>query len=321
MAAAKTGERTATVPVASAVPVPVLAVLRGIGQVFFQENALTGAIFLVGLVVSSPLMALGGLVGAAIGTATAWGVGFDEDEVAAGLYGFNSTLVGIATFFFFQPGATSIGLMVAACIAASLLTRLLRAQAPFPTYTAPFVTTTWVVFLLGRALEVAGADAGEPLLRNLAAGPLVEATAHGIGQVMFQDSVWTGLLFLAGIAVNDREHAAWVVVASVLGMVVASYHLTTGAQALDPERLVMRAQFENVALGLYGYNATLVAVALFLWRRSFIAPLLGIVLSVPVTELVPLLGVPALTAPFVLTTWLVLAIAWLERQWLGEPAA
>ena len=44
---------------------------------------------------------------------------------------------------------------------------------------------------------------------------------------------------------------------------------------------------ENVALGLYGYNATLAAVALFLWRRSLIPPLLGMLLSVPLTELVP----------------------------------
>ncbi len=73
-------------------------------------------------------------------------------------------------------------------------------------------------------------------------------------------------------------------------------------------------------MGLYGYNATLAAVALFLWRRSFIAPLLGILLSVPLTELIPLVGLPALTAPFVLATWLVLAFGWLERRLLGKSS-
>ena len=32
-----------------AVPAPVRTVLRGIGQVFFQENALTGACFALGI--------------------------------------------------------------------------------------------------------------------------------------------------------------------------------------------------------------------------------------------------------------------------------
>ena len=42
--------------------------------------------------------------------------------------------------------------------------------------------------------------------------------------------------------------------------------------------------------------------------------MLGILLSVPLTELMPLLGLPALTAPFVLATWLVLLLGWLESK-------
>ena len=82
---------------ASDIPPPVLAVFRGIGQVFFKENALTGALFALGIALSSPLMALGGVVGSAIGTATARVLKFDESDLRAGIYGFNSTLVGIAT--------------------------------------------------------------------------------------------------------------------------------------------------------------------------------------------------------------------------------
>lgn len=117
--------------------------LRGVGQVFFQGNAITGALFLLGIAVSSPLMAAGGAVGAAIGTATAHLLKFDKEETTAGIYGFNATLVGIATFFFFQPGLVSVLLMVVGCIVATVLTRLVRRHVPFPTYTAPFVVTTW----------------------------------------------------------------------------------------------------------------------------------------------------------------------------------
>lgn len=53
------------------IPEPVLIVLRGVGQVFFQENALTGLLFVIGIAVSSPLMAIGAIIGSTVGTFTA----------------------------------------------------------------------------------------------------------------------------------------------------------------------------------------------------------------------------------------------------------
>ena len=157
-------------------------------------------------------------------------------------------------------------------------------------------------------------EPGEPL----SSISILGAAAHGVSQVMFQASIWTALLFLIGIALNDWQHAAWVAVGSVVGMLLANCLATAGTQGLDPESLVERTVFQNTALGLYGYNATLAAVALFLWRRSLIPPLLGILLSVPITELVPMLGLPALTAPFVLATWIVLGLGWLDERWFRE---
>ncbi len=307
---------------ASGVPIPVLIGLRGIGQVFFQEHALSGFLFLVGLIVSSPIMAFGAVLGAVLGPLVAWGLKFDRSELKAGIFGFNSTLVGIATFFFFAPTVVSIGLLVIGCIVATVLTRIMRQYVPFPTYTSPFIVTTWVIFVIAKSSGVLPSEPEALLVPVFSVHPSIEAAAHGIGQVMFQASLWTGLLFLAGIAVGDRHHAAWVLVGSIVGMLVASYHVDAAMRSLDPERLIERAQFDNVKLGLYGYNATLAAVALCLWRKSFLAPLLGILFSVPLTESLPRLGLPALTAPFVLATWLVLALGWLEERWLtGRPPA
>jgi len=300
-----------------AIPEPLRSGLRGVGQVFFQENALTGACFALGIAVSSPLMALGALVGSAIGTATAWALKLDKAELSAGIYGFNSTLVGIAMFFFFRPAATSIALLAGGCVVAALVTWLMRRYVPFPTYTTPFIVTTWALFFLGQALGAARVEPGGPM----DSAGFVQAVAHGVSQVMFQASIWTGLLFFIGIALNDWRHASWVLLGSVAGMLVGNHHATAAARTLDPESLVDRALTENVALGLYGYNATLAAVALFLWRRSLIPPLLGMLLSVPITELFPTLGLPALTAPFVLATWLVLALGWLDIRLFREPEA
>ncbi len=296
------------------VPEPLRAGLRGVGQVFFQENALTGICFVVGLATSSLLMATGAVVGSAIGTATAWVLKFDRSELSAGIYGFNSALVGIATFFFFRPGGASVALLAAGCVAAAGVTWLMRRYLPFPTYTTPFIVTTWALFFLGQALGVPRTEAGGPLVGVSFAG----AVAHGVSQVMFQASIWTALLFLIGIALSDWRHASWVLVGSIIATLVGSFQSSPAAGTLDPESLVNRGLAENVALGLYGYNATLAAVALFLWRKSLIPPLLGILLSVPITDLVPMFGLPALTAPFVLATWLVLAFGWMDGRLFAE---
>ena len=304
---------TPTTP--AGVPPAALVALRGVGQIIFQDHALTGLLFVLGVAAGSPLMAVGLLAGSAIGCALAWALKFDRGEVLAGIHGFNPALVGIATLFFFDPGAVSLLLLVAGCAAAAVLTYLARRFVPFPTYTAPFIVTTWGVFFLGQTIGAAPAGPGYSLrLPDLPAGPLVESLTHGVGQIMFQASVWTGLLFAAGIAVSNREHAWLVALGAAVGGLVAAYHVDAADRTLDPEQLVERGQFEAIRLGLYGYNAALAPLALFLWRRSVVAPVLGAILTVPFTEFVPMLGVPALTAPFVLATWVVLALGHFEAR-------
>jgi urea transporter len=284
---------------ARGIPAPVLWALRGVGQVFFQENALTGALFLLGIAASSPTMAIGAVLGTAIGTAVGWALKFDEGETTGGIYGFNATLVGIATFFFFQPGVGSVTLLIVGCAASTLVTRLARRYLPFPTYTGPFIVTTWAMFFAGVAFGLARVDAGGPP----GGLDLFRATAHGVSQVMFQASIWTALLFLAGIAASDWRHAALVLAGSVVGMFVGVSHAAAGNHEL----------LGTVTLGIYGYNAPLAAVALYLARPSLTLPLLGMVVAALLTDLFSAVGLPALTAPFVLGTWIVLGLLWLQK--------
>jgi urea transporter len=59
----------------------------------------------------------------------------------------------------------------------------------------------------------------------------------------------------------------------------------------------------------------LAALGIYLWRPSLLLPILAALVSVPLTEIFPkLLGIPALTAPFVLACWLLIAIGCLERR-------
>src|SRR4249920_561286 len=84
--------------------------LRGIGQVMFQNNPLTGLAFLLAIGWGSyaggvPQVAIGGLLGVVVATLTAQWLHVDEAGLASGLYGYNAYLVGLAlpTFLVASP--------------------------------------------------------------------------------------------------------------------------------------------------------------------------------------------------------------------------
>ena len=69
---------------------------RGIGQVMFQNNALSGLLMLVGILLNSWQMALLAIAGNVVSTLAAYFSGYSREDIRNGLYGFNGTLVGIA---------------------------------------------------------------------------------------------------------------------------------------------------------------------------------------------------------------------------------
>lgn len=78
-------------------------VLKGIGQIMLQNNALTGLLFVVGIAYSSITMAIGTLVATSSATFTAKLFKLNAANLKDGLYGFSAALVGVAFLLFFQP--------------------------------------------------------------------------------------------------------------------------------------------------------------------------------------------------------------------------
>lgn len=290
--------------------------LRGVGQVMFQENALTGLLFLAGIALAGfeeswPValwMAFGGLVGAVLGTVTAWVLKYDEKDLRAGIYGFNSCLVGIANYFFFEPSMAATVMLVLGSIAGTIVTWAMRKFLPFPTYTFPFIVTTWVIVgiaTLGFGLHTIAHPAPELLETHWTA-----AFTEGLSEVMFQASIVTGLFFLAGLAVSDWRHAVLGLLGSVVGTLAGVYHN-------DPHGAV--------SIGIFGYNAALAAIAMDLPRKALLLPILAAILSTPITDafgaippVIPGYALPALTAPFVFACWLVILLQVVERYFAGQ---
>ena len=112
-------------------------ILRGVGQVMFQNNAISGFIFLSGIFYNSWIMGIFAILGNLISTFFAYLFGYDKNDIQNGLYGFNGTLVGISLFFYFGFNYISIIALIFTSILSSVFMHEIKKR--FPAFTSPFV--------------------------------------------------------------------------------------------------------------------------------------------------------------------------------------
>ena len=292
--------------------------LRGVGQVMFQDNPLSGALFVAAIAWGSfaagvPQVLFGGLLAVVSATLTAQWLRVEPASLRAGLYGFNGVLVGLALATFIAPGPLLWAYVVlggAVSVVAMGATANVAKTWGMPALTFPFVLVTWLLLLAtygfaglaGTALPTAGVVAPFESMAatRMDAGLFVQATLLSISQVFLKGSAIAALLFLAGLAVNSFAAA----IAAVAGAIVA----VITAHALG-------AESDLITGGLLGFSPVLTAVALGTVfqqpsLRVAVFAALGTVFTVVAqaafnVALTPL-AIPALTGPFVLVTWMFL---------------
>ena len=267
-----------------------LIVGRGLGQVMFQNNAVSGLLMLVGIACNSWLLALLALLGNFVGTVTAFFSGYSKEDIEDGLYGFNGTLVGIAVGVFMEPGVASLLLLVAGSMLSTWIARVFAYQKLLPGFTAPFILAVWLLQALCRGWFPSLLSSS--VMPEETAADWFRAFSLNIGQVMFQGgTVLSGLFFLAGILLNSRVHALYTVWGALLplGMV-----------------WMVGSDYAAFNAGLLGYNAVLCAIALGdrSWAGAAWATL-SVTLSVLLKVWGMSLGMTTLTAPFVVSVWIV----------------
>ena len=194
--------------------------LRGTGQVMFQNSAWTGLLFMIGIfwgayAEGQGLVGWGALLGVTVSTVTGYLLGFPAKDGEQGLWGFNGVLVGCA-FPTFMGNTVWMWLALALC---SALTTWVRAgfnnvMAPWKvnSFTFPFVFCTWMFLLAARAMHglptTHMADPALPAafssLGSIRFGDLAVYWLKGIGQVFLINSWVTGICFLAGLFLCSR---------------------------------------------------------------------------------------------------------------------
>lgn len=290
--------------------------LRGTGQVMFQNSAWTGLLFMVGIFWGAyaegmGLVAWGAVVGVIVSTVTGYLLRFPEKDGVQGLWGFNGVLVGCAfTTFMGNTVWMWLALILCSALTTWVRTGFNNVMAPWKvnSFTFPFVFCTWLFLLAARAMHgMPATHMGTPELpaafssvENIGFGHLIVYWLKGIAQVFLIDSWVTGIFFLAGLYLSNRWAALWAAIGSALALFVA---------------LIFKASGSDIAGGLYGFSAVLTAIALATvfykpGRRSAVWALLGIVVTLFVQAgmnvLMAPLGIATLTGPFCVTTWLFL---------------
>jgi len=292
--------------------------LRGIGQVMFQDNPLSGLLFFIAIgwgsyAAGMPQVAIGGLVAVVAATLTAQWLRVDAADLGAGLYGYNAYLVGLAlgTFLTVSPlWWVYVALGGAVSVPATLGTANVFKTWGVAALTAPFVLTAWLFLLATYAFSAIGGGALpmtaeiaplDPAAANpLAFGDFVQGIFRSIAQVFLKASLLAALLLLVGLAVNSLAAAVSALAGAIVA--VATAHL-------------LGAESDLIAGGLMGFSPVLTAIALgtVFYKpgvKVAIYALVGTVFTVIVqgamnVALTPF-GVPTLTGPFVLASWIFL---------------
>lgn len=122
--------------------------------------------------------------------------------------------------------------------------------------------------------------------------PWLAVLLKGIGQIMLQQSAYTGLFFLIGIFCGSITMGLGALLAVSVGTITA---------------YLLQYDKEQIANGIYGFSATLVGVALTFYFEAtlivWIAIVVGAVLAAVLQHWFSEKKIPVFTFPFILVTW------------------
>lgn len=296
------------------------AALRGVGQVIFANNPVTGLIILIAMFIQSPWLGLMSLVGVVTATLTATALRLSPEMTQNGVFGLNGLLVGAAMGFAGRGGNgpwNPIWLVTAillSALAAVIMNRIggwfaARLKAPplgvaFNGVMLGFVVL--VVFVPQTLFDLGPPPPAFPS-GTIDSLRLAQSLPVGLGQVFFSVRGVPLLMILLAIAI-----------CTPIGLAVALLGCAMSLAA----GLLLGAKPDELYLGLWGYNAALTAAAVggvfYTPNRRSIAigalcAFLASMASIVMARWLSPLHLPILSIPFSLVT---IGCFWLLRRTL-----
>lgn len=202
-------------------------IARGISQIFFINNPITGALIAVALAVVDLRLALLVVLGATVQTLGAYVMRFDEDIINNGMMGYNGALVGAAAALFtgFSWLAVSLTIIGAfACVAIHEGLRRLFGTSylqryGLPVSTAPFCLVASVIFgALGRLVETSPLSSSS----GVSGLGLGLGLTNSFSEVVLADGWLSGLIILVALFIGSWQIGLWGLVGAVIAVAITS---------------------------------------------------------------------------------------------------
>lgn len=293
-------------------------VLRGCGQVMFQNNPLTGLLFFIAIFIGGysenlPQTGYACLLATACATLTAYLYKLDKTSLRAGIYGYNGCLVGVGLATFLNNSIylwiVIIFASILSVIATQSLSNVLKIWKISP-LTAPFVIVSWIILLSSYEFYsikgIALPTPHNPIQYSnhmdiiSAFSSLIPDTLRGLSEVFLFSNMLVGIIFLIGLAVNSISSASYALLGSFLSIVAVIF---------------LQSDINTINIGLYSFSAVLTGIALgSIFNQPSISvtiyTIIGVFLTIFIQAALDIalqpIGIPTLTMPFVLATWFLL---------------
>ncbi|MCV9928665.1 urea transporter [Flavobacterium sp. LS1R49] len=127
--------------------------------------------------------------------------------------------------------------------------------------------------------------------------PLVNEVLKGIGQIMLQENIYTGIFFTIGVFLGSTPMGVAILLASLTG--------TLTAKALKYDK-------DEISMGLYGFSPALVGVCLiFLFKNEvliWLLVILGASAAAMLQHFFIKRKIPVYTFPFIFVTWVLVTL-------------
>jgi len=305
---------------------PLLAAMdaahRGLAQVVFANNPISGILVVLGLTAASPAAGLAGIACSLAALLVAAYCRLPADTVQSGLTQFNGVLVGTVVLSLW-PGELTARVWAAVLLGAALTVVVHRAVGGFlagvkaphhtgtqevvevgvPGFTLPFNLVGWVVWgvlLRTEVLEVVEQEVVEE--EGVDWARVCLGSVYSMGQVYGVHSLACSAIIYLAVTI----YSPTIALAQWLGALIGSLLAT-----------LLGAPYSSIYMGVWGYSPLLTAGAMVLFTKPTLRSLPLHLLAVTFTVLVhsflsPILltfHLPTFTIPFVLATWAFLLLS------------
>ena len=266
--------------------------LKGFGQIMLQGNVVTGLLFIIVIFYDSPAMGLAGIGNNVVAMLTAKVLKFKDEDIEAGLYGFNASLIGVALVFYFQLNVYVILAMVLGSILSALFMGFAITKK-IPVFTFPFVVITLILLFILSMPDLALRTGPEHFVDIEDMDDFL-VQGHAFGQVIFQGSLLAGLMFFLGVYINSPIAALYAFVSVIVSVFIS--HLG-------------QENSEMIQEGIFSFNAVLCGIALSGPRsKDGLFVLISVIVSTYFDLFLIHNGWTTLTLPFVVAMWCTLPI-------------